>query len=176
MRFSTLPCKHGEDFKVESQSSGLPAPKWHELDSKAVAELLRSDVVDGLTGAEATRRLREYGRNELQTRGSRRAWLILWEQLTALMVLILLAAASVSLLLGDFSDAIAIGAIILLNVLLGFTQEYRAEKALFALKKLAVPRVRARREAQIVEVHPHEWCRETLSCWNQETWCLLIAG
>ena len=137
--------------RSSSQSSGLPAPKWHELDSKAVAELLRSDVVDGLTGAEATRRLREYGRNELQTRGSRRAWLILWEQLTALMVLILLAAASVSLLLGDFSDAIAIGAIILLNVLLGFTQEYRAEKALFALKKLAVPRVRARREAQIVE-------------------------
>ena len=117
-----------------------------------VAELLHSDVVKGITNAEATRRLREYGRNELQTRGTRHAWLILWEQLTALMVLILIAAAGVSLLLGDYSDAIAIGAIVVLNVLLGFTQEYRAEKAIFALKKLAVPLVRARREAQVVEI------------------------
>lgn len=67
-------------------------PKWHEPDSKVVAELPRGDVVKGLTAAEATRRLGEYGRNELQTRGTRRAWLILWEQLSALMVLILIAA------------------------------------------------------------------------------------
>jgi len=64
------------------------------------------------------------------------------------MMLILLAASAVSIFLGDYSDSIAIGAIVTLNVLLGFAQEYRAEKALVALKKLAVPHGRVRRGAR----------------------------
>ena len=68
------------------------------------------------------------------------------------MVLILIAAAGVSILLGDVSDGIAIGAIIFLNVLLGFTQEYRAENAIVVLKKLAVPLVRVRRDARIEQI------------------------
>jgi Ca2+-transporting ATPase len=68
------------------------------------------------------------------------------------MVIILILAAVVSLLLGDHHDAIAIGAIVVLNALLGFAQEYRAETAMAALKKLTVPAVRVRRDAQVKEI------------------------
>jgi len=106
----------------------------------------------GLTNSESAERLSTYGSNELEGRGLKSAWLIVWEQLTSLMMLILLAAAAVSIFLGDYSDSIAIGAIVALNVLLGFAQEYRAEKALVALKKLAVPHVRVRRDARAQEI------------------------
>ena len=106
----------------------------------------------GLTTPESAERLSTYGSNELEGRGLKSGWLIVWEQLTSLMMLILLAAAAVSIFLGDYSDSIAIGAIVVLNALLGFAQEYRAEKALVALKKLAVPHVRVRRDARAQEV------------------------
>ena len=128
------------------------SPKWHELDSNVVLEELKTDPSLGLTTPEATQRLSEYGSNELEARGLKSAWLIVWEQLTSLMMLILIAATAVSIFLGDYGDSIAIGAIVVLNVLLGFAQEYRAEKVLVALKKLAVPHVRVRRDLRVQEV------------------------
>ena len=126
--------------------------KWHELEPNVVAQLLDSDAAKGLSQTDAARRLSEYGRNELEARGILSPWRIVWEQLTALMVLILIAAAGISALLGDYGDSIAIGAIVVLNVLLGFTQEYRAEKGIAALRKFAVPRVRVRREGEVREI------------------------
>ena len=85
-------------------------------------------------------------------RGVKSPWLILWEQLTGLMVVILIVAAVVSGVLGDWKDAIAILAIVVLNAVLGFSQEFRAEKAMAALKQLAVPTVRVRRDGHVVEI------------------------
>ena len=68
------------------------------------------------------------------------------------MVIILIVAAAVSTLLADYKDAIAILVIVALNTLLGFAQEYRAEKTMAALKKLAVPSVRVRRDAEIENI------------------------
>jgi Ca2+-transporting ATPase len=138
-------------------TSSSPSPsstvaKWHELDSNVVVQLLNSDTARGLVPRDAARRLSDYGRNELEARGIQSPWRIVWEQLTALMVLILIAATAVSVVLGDYSDGIAIGTIVFLNVLLGFTQEYRAEKAIVALRKLATPHVRVRRDAQVQEI------------------------
>lgn len=107
---------------------------------------------EGLQAAEATARLKKFGPNELKEKNGRGPWKILWEQFTATMVLILVAAGGVSALLGKWQEASAIFAIVLLFGLLGFFQEYRAEKAMAALKKLAVPRVRVQRDRQVSEI------------------------
>ena len=125
---------------------------WHQYSAEAVLRELRTDAATGLTQDEAARRLAEHGRNELAGDGTKSAWLIFWEQLTSLMVVILIVAAVVSSLLGDHQDAIAITAIVILNALLGFSQEYRAEKAMAALKKLAIPSVRVRRGERLQEI------------------------
>ena len=129
-----------------------PVMIWHHSDSSAVLRELSTDTVTGLSEIEATRRLAEHGRNELVGTGIKSPWLILWEQLRALMVVILIIAAILSALLADYKDAIAIGAIVVLNAILGFSQEYRAEKAMAALKKLAVPSVRVRRDRIVKEI------------------------
>jgi Ca2+-transporting ATPase len=76
--------------------------------------------------------------------------------MTAVMVVILIVAAVISAFLGDYKDTIAIMAIVVLNSILGFTQEYRAEKAMAALKKLAVPTVKVRRDGHVREVSARE--------------------
>jgi Ca2+-transporting ATPase len=125
---------------------------WYELNKEEVLELLDSDPDSGLSLAEVQRRTQQYGANELIDRGQKSVWKILWEQLTGIMVIILIISAVISLILGEYKDAIAILVIVVLNAVLGFTQEYRAEQAMAALKKLAVPVVRVRRDGHVQEV------------------------
>jgi Ca2+-transporting ATPase len=125
--------------------------EWYRLDGAEVVARLESDSSNGLTSGEADRRLAAYGTNELIERGVKNPWRILWEQLTAIMVLILIVAAVVSFALGEWEDAVVVLIIVVLNAILGFSQEYRAEKAIAALKKLAVPTVRLRRDDEVQE-------------------------
>jgi len=125
---------------------------WYRLEREEVLARLGTDQEQGLKGAEVQRRLAEYGLNELVERGTKSPWRILWEQMTALLVVILIIAAVVSIALGDYKDAIAILAIVVLNAILGFTQEYRAEQAMAALKQMAVPTVRVRRDGHLAEI------------------------
>jgi Ca2+-transporting ATPase len=129
---------------------------WHRLDATEVLEKLKTDPARGLTEDEARRRLEEHGPNELVERGIKSPWLIFWEQLTSMMVIILIIAAAISFAVGDLKDAVAILAIVLLNSLLGLSQEYRAEKAMAALKRLAVPAVRIERDGHVQEISPRE--------------------
>ena len=101
---------------------------------------------------EAQRRLAEYGPNELAEAGVKSPWRILAEQFTSLLIIILIIAAVVSAFLGDYEDAIVIMAIVVLNGALGFRQEYKAEKTMSALRKLAAPVVRVRRAGEVTEV------------------------
>jgi P-type Ca2+ transporter type 2C len=126
--------------------------KWYQIEPQAVVKELGSNMATGLSETEATRRLSEFGRNELKESGIKSPWLIFLDQLKELMVVILIIASVISALLGDYSDAIAIGAIVILNAVLGFSQEYRAEKAMAALKKLAVPSVKVRRDGEVSEI------------------------
>ena len=129
---------------------------WYAQNSTEVLQKLKTDSRRGLSKFEVARRLKKYGFNELIERNIESPWQILWEQLTATMVLILIVAALVSAILGDFKDAIAILAIVIFNTLLGFKQEYQAQKSLAALKKLAVPVVRVRRNELIEEISARE--------------------
>lgn len=129
---------------------------WHTLDSESVLRHFQTDPTRGLSAVQAAKYLAESGPNELVEKGGRTPWQILWEQLTATMVLILIAAAVIAALLGDAKNAIAIGAIVLLYSLLGFVQEYRAEQAIAALKKLSVPNVRVLRDGKLIELAARE--------------------
>jgi Ca2+-transporting ATPase len=113
---------------------------------------LNTHPEQGLSQTEAAARLETYGPNLLTERGGKSPWRIVWEQLTSVMVIVLIVAAVVSLALGDYKDAIVIGAIVVINTLLGFSQEYRAEKAMSALKRMTVPTVRVRRDGRVQEL------------------------
>ena len=125
---------------------------WHSLNMEEVLKKLGVERTTGLSPEEASKRLAEYGPNELRELGVKSPWRILWEQFTAVMVLILIVAAIISVGLGDYKDAIAILVIVVLNGLLGFRQEHKAEKAMAALKKLAVPKVKVRRGGEVQEI------------------------
>ncbi|HIQ01071.1 MAG TPA: cation-translocating P-type ATPase [Anaerolineales bacterium] len=129
---------------------------WYRLEETEVLSALETHPEQGLSQAEAERRLAEHGPNELIERGVKSPWRILWEQLTTVMVIILIVSAVISAFLGDYKDAVAIMAIVVLNGILGFTQEYRAEKAMAALKKLAVPTVKVRRDGQVRQISARE--------------------
>ena len=129
---------------------------WHLQSIETSLEALRTEPGTGLSQNEAAARLAQYGRNELVEKGGRTPLKIFWEQITATMVLILIAAAVVAGLLGDLKNTIAITAIVILYALLGFVQEYRAEQAIAALKKLSVPNVRVVRDGKLQEVSARE--------------------
>ncbi len=129
---------------------------WYTQTIESSLEELSSNQTQGLSQAEIPARIEKYGRNELIERGGRTAVQILWEQITATMVLILIGAAVVAGLLGDTKNTIAILSIVALYALLGFVQEYRAEQAIAALKKMSVPNVRVLRDGNLIEVSARE--------------------
>ena len=127
-------------------------PVWHELSISAAVEQLAVDSSRGLTAEEVATRQKEHGPNELEEHGAKSPWTILWEQLTGILVIVLIVAAGVSLFLGDYPDAIVILIIVVLNALIGFRQEYKAEKSMAALKKMSSPTVTVRRAGHVKEV------------------------
>jgi Ca2+-transporting ATPase len=129
---------------------------WHTSEAAEVLRALGTDAASGLSNEEAARRLEEWGANELEDRGTRSPWAILWDQFTSTMIVILIVAALVSALLGDYEDSIAIAVIVVLNAALGFGQEYRAERAMAALQQLSAPRVKVRREDRVREISASE--------------------
>lgn len=125
---------------------------WYQLPLGEVLQQLNTVASTGLTQAEVTRRLEQYGPNALVEQRLKSPWKILLEQLLNVMTIILIVAAVISFFLGDWLDAVVILAIVVLNALLGFRQEYKAEQSMAALKQLAVPVVKARREGQVKEI------------------------
>ena len=117
---------------------------------------LQSDPENGLTAAEARQRLAQYGPNEIAEGHKKSRWAIFLDQFKDVMVIVLIVAALVSAFLGEWTEVVVILAIVVLNAILGYTQEYRAEQAMDALKKMAVPLVRVRREGHIVEISSTE--------------------
>jgi Ca2+-transporting ATPase len=151
-------------------SSPSPALTWHTLGVQQTLEQFQTDRESGLTSQQVTAHLEQYGTNELIEAGGRSTWEILLDQFTNIMLLLLIAVALISGALDffdwqagklspgeiPFKDTIAIFAIVILNGLLGYFQESKAEKDLAALKKLASSRVRVIRDGKTLEVDSKE--------------------
>ena len=124
-----------------------PHHDWCALDGQSVLALLDSSADHGLSEEEARLRLARYGPNVL-AEGTRRSPLrMLVAQFTDVMVLVLLGAAVVAGFLGEPEDIVAIVAVVVLNAALGFVQEFRAERAVAALRAMSAPSARVRRDA-----------------------------
>ncbi len=130
--------------------------EFYQVAAEEVINGIETSLADGLSSQEAANRLEHYGLNELVETSKKNPWRILWEQMTSIMVVILFIAAIISLVLGEYLDAIVITAIILINAAIGFQQEYKAEEAMSALKKIAVPVVKVRREEHLSEISATE--------------------
>ncbi len=113
--------------------------KWHSLSAEEVLSALETHRAGGLSVEEAQARLSRYGPNELAEQPRPGFWQLLLGQFDNFLILILLVACLISLFLGEYVDAGAIAAIVILNAALGVIQEQRAERALEALKKMAAP-------------------------------------
>ncbi|MFO7255430.1 MAG: cation-transporting P-type ATPase [Bacillota bacterium] len=125
---------------------------WHTVPLDRLLTQLGVDPVHGLTNEEAARRLEQVGPNRLATEQPTGPWTILRRQLTDLMMAVLGTAALVSWALGERADAVAILAIMLLNAVLGFFQEFRAERSLEALRALAAPQARVIRQGRLLRL------------------------
>ncbi|MCL5236498.1 MAG: calcium-translocating P-type ATPase, PMCA-type [Nitrospirae bacterium] len=111
---------------------------WYQKQISKVIEELESSP-SGLSNEDARKRLGKYGPNELKEKKKKTPFMMLLDQFRDFMILVLIAAALISGLIGEPSDTLAIVVIVILNAVIGFIQEYRAEKAMAALKKMAAP-------------------------------------
>jgi Ca2+-transporting ATPase len=117
---------------------------------------LETRLDHGLGDDEARRRLAEHGANELTERPRPGFWALLWDQFNNYLVIILVVAALISLLLGEWVDSIAIMVIVLLNAVVGVIQESKAEQALAALKKMSAPNAQVIRDGHQATIPSRE--------------------
>ncbi|HQS57408.1 MAG: calcium-translocating P-type ATPase, PMCA-type [Gallionellales bacterium 35-53-114] len=129
---------------------------WHALSAEEVLLKTKSALKTGLSVAEAKSRLIQYGRNVLVEKAGRSLWRMLLDQFSDFMILVLIAAAVISGLIGDAKDTIAIIVIVVLNAVIGFVQEYRAERAMAALKAMAAVSAKVLRNGEIVALPASE--------------------
>ena len=125
--------------------------QWYRKDTDSVLKTLRTSG-NGISSAEAGKRLLKYGKNRLV--GKKRKPLILkfLEQFKSVLILILIGAAILSIVIGEYSDAIVIFIVITLNAIIGFFQEFKAEKAIDALKMMSEPTARVVRGGEVMEI------------------------
>ncbi len=142
--------------KIQAQPATATKTTWHTLPVEQTLTQLTVDPARGLNDAEVEQRRVQYGYNELIEAKLKSPWAILWEQLTNPLVLLLVFAAVISAFLGKADNVIAISSIIILNAILGVVQEYRAEKAMAALQKMAAPLVRVRRNSDVHDIAARE--------------------
>lgn len=153
-------------------SLNLPHPThpWHSQSITQTVELLKTNAETGLKSSEVSQRLQFYGKNELEETGGRSSWEILLDQFKNIMLLMLIMVAVISGVMDlvdlrgghlpegvvPFKDTIAILIIVILNGILGYLQESKAEKALAALKKLSSPKVKVIRDGITQEINAPE--------------------
>ncbi|WP_200762994.1 HAD-IC family P-type ATPase [Nitrosophilus alvini] len=146
--FVSLPQK----VKPKAAEKKPTVPAWYAKKPEEVALLLHTDPQKGLSEDEARKRFKIYGPNQLKTARKERWYKILLRQFSDILIIILLIAAAIAYAIGETSDTWTILLIVLLNGILGFVQEYRAEKAIEALQKMLSPRCKVIREGREKEI------------------------
>ena len=136
--------------------SGAQPDAWHLLHAHACAARLETRLDAGLGDATAQARLADIGHNVLVEAGRRHPLAMFAAQFTDFMILVLIAAAVVAGIVGEPQDTIAIVVIVILNGVIGFVQEYRAERAMAALKRMASPKARVIRDGRVSVVDAAE--------------------
>lgn len=142
---------HTHVLDGQTEKGRLNSPPWHSQPAEEVLHELGSNR-HGLSSKEAAWRLLDNGPNELKEAIQIQPWQLFLGQFKSLLVWILIVAGAVSGLIGEWVDAIAILAIVILNAIIGFYQEFNAEKSIAALKKMTAPHAKVRREGRVVSI------------------------
>jgi Ca2+-transporting ATPase len=131
-------------------------PDWHVAPAEEALARLQTDPEAGLSASEAASRLARHGRNEIAEGRRRGPLLMLLDQFRDFMILVLLAAAVISGVVGDLTDTLVILVIVVLNAVIGFVQEYRAERAIAALRAMAAAHARVVRDGSALTLPAHD--------------------
>ncbi len=141
----------------------MSEPSAYALPASEVLKQLKSDAASGLSDSEAEERLKRLGANRLAVAAGIPFWKRLLAQFQSLIIGLLIASAVIAGVLGEWIDAVVILVIVIVNGVLGFLQEDRAEKALEALRKMSAPKARVRRNGAIQTIHAdHLVCGDIL--------------
>ena len=125
---------------------------WHQVSATEATQRLDVDPATGLSSSEAASRQTHYGLNRLKETPPRSRWLLLLDQFKGVLILVLIGAAVLAAAIGDLTDAVVILVVVLINAILGFSQEHRAEQSLAALKKMLAPTAEVRRDGQTINL------------------------
>ena len=126
----------------------LPPLNWHAAEFGKVVTALESDAQAGLSGSEASERLKQHGLNELPEDKHKPLWRVFASQFASPLIYILFAAAVISFAMGHANDAVVILIVVLINALIGAVQEGRAEYSMTTLRKLSALKVRVIRDGK----------------------------
>src|SRR5688500_5147508 len=134
------------------EPQGRMTQPWHTLPVEEAARHLGGDAKQGLSSEVATQRLQQHGPNELEEKKGRSKFAIFVAQFKSLIILLLAIATAVAFAIGDILEAVSILAVMVLNALIGFFTESKAEDAMAALKKQAAPTARVLRAGKEAEI------------------------
>ncbi len=126
--------------------------QYYQQTIENVARNLQTDISSGLSQGESDERIRKYGANEIAAKKPKTKIQVFLSQLKDPLIYILLAAAAISIFLKEAGDAIIILAVVVLNAIIGMSQESKAEKALEAIQKMSQPMALVKRDGKITQV------------------------
>ena len=129
---------------------------WFSKPQEEVLKEFGADSAAGLTSGEVEQRLEQYGRNKLEAKAKKGVLALFFGQLQDMLIYVLLAAAGITFVIGEYIDGLIILLVIILNAIIGVVQEYKAEKAIEALQQMTTPRALVRRDGEVKEINSEE--------------------
>ena len=129
---------------------------WFSKPQEEVLKEFDVDPATGLSTEEAERRLEQYGRNKLEGKAKKGILALFLGQLKDMLIYVLLAAAGITFVIGEYVDGLIILLVVILNAIIGVVQEYKAEKAIEALQQMTTPRALVQRDGEVKEINSEE--------------------